>query len=1096
MTKKSLIFKSIAYYWKGSLGVVAASMVASAVIVGALAVGDSVRSSLRGMVDSRIGIADIAVVSQDNFFTGNLSGKMAKGLDADTAAIIQISGIASNDAAGRRANRINVYGVDQRFYNATGCVNPFRKSDENAVILNKSLAQKINASAGDEILLRFARPSAMSRDIALTPASDMTVGFRLRVARIADNNNCGDFSLKADHIPPLNAFVPLEWLGQSIETPGKANLMLISAGADSSIEQEKAENVLADSLTLADMGLEISEVNDGAFYELRSSSVFIRDDISAAALSVGSGAQGLLSYFVNSIRRGDKEVPYSFVAGCDSLMPDDAEMNDIVINRWLAEDISAEKGGEIEIDYYTLGRGRELVETTSAFNVADVIEIEGMAADRSLMPDFPGLADAENCREWEPGIDIDLERIRDKDERYWDEYKGTPKAFVSLRAAEVMWGNRYGNLTAVRWPAESNGLEDIAAALRGSIAGNSGIQTIAIRQMSLKAIEEGTDFGPLFIGFSMFIIASAIVMLALVFVLGVEKRISQSGLLSAIGFTRTEVKKVFLLETMILVAAGSLLGVGAGVIYTRIMLLGLRSLWSTAVSGADITFHVEPLSLVYGLLGGLLGCAAAVWLAFRKQMQIPISQMLYGSAEPIQQAALTDAEGCGIGLKGKKALLWQFLLLLPALGIVVYSSSAGAFFAAGGLLLASFILFVRSLIKSSLARGRISSNLVSLAWRNTARSPGRSISVVTMLACGVFIVISVGLNRKDPAADARTLSAGTGGFELICEPSVPLVHNLNTEDGRKETGLDNLAFEWNVLNMRVNQGDDASCFNLNRAQMPRLIAADVEKIQQYGFRFKKSAQNIKDGWQVLSSRAEENVIPAVGDEATVKWGLGLELGDEIDYIDGRGRPFKVRIAGVIENSIFQGSLIISRRNFEKRFEDLEGYAVVLADCPPQYTDQLSKALSGRLRDIGMEVTPSTERLRAFSEVENTYISIFQVLGSLGVVIGCLGLGVVVVRNVLDRSGELAMMRAVGFDRQTLQRIVFYEHIFLLLVGLAGGAVSAFIAVLPVILEPGGGRPVVSLVITLAVIMFNGFLWIWLGSSAALSGSIIESLRRE
>jgi putative ABC transport system permease protein len=536
--------------------------------------------------------------------------------------------------------------------------------------------------------------------------------------------------------------------------------------------------------------------------------------------------------------------------------------------------------------------------------------------------------------------------------------------------------------------------------------------------------------------------------------------------------------------------------VGAGVIYTRIMLLGMRSLWSTAVSGADIVFHVEPLSLVYGLLGGLLGCAAAVWTAFRKQMRIPVAQMLYGSADQIQLAAAADTGKSAIRLSRRKAFLWPFMLLLPAVIIVVYSRSAGAFFAAGALLLASFILFVRSMIKSSLSRGRLTNNLTALAWRNTARSPGRSISVVTMLACGVFIVISVGLNRKDPAADARTLNAGTGGFELICEPSVPLVHNLNTQDGRKDTGLDNLPFDWSVLNFRANQGDDASCFNLNRAQMPRLIAADIENIGKTGFRFKKSAQDIQDGWQALAARPEENVIPAVGDEATVKWGLGLELGDEIDYIDGRGRPFKVRIDGVMENSIFQGSLIISRKNFEKRFEDVEGYAVMLADCPPQHTDRLSKAISGRLRNIGMDVTPATDRLRAFSEVENTYISIFQVLGSLGVVIGCLGLGVVVVRNVLDRSGELAMMRAVGFDRQTLQRIVFYEHIFLLLVGLAGGAVSAFIAVLPVILEPGGGRPVVSLVITLAVIIVNGLLWIWFGSSAALSGNIIESLRRE
>ena len=62
----------------------------------------------------------------------------------------------------------------------------------------------------------------------------------------------------------------------------------------------------------------------------------------------------------------------------------------------------------------------------------DVEQAVGMAADPSLMPAFPGLADTENCRDWEPGIPIEVDRIRDIDEEYWDEHRGTPKAFVEL----------------------------------------------------------------------------------------------------------------------------------------------------------------------------------------------------------------------------------------------------------------------------------------------------------------------------------------------------------------------------------------------------------------------------------------------------------------------------------------------------------------------------------------------------------------------------------------------------------------------------------------------------------------------------------------
>ena len=45
-------------------------------------------------------------------------------------------------------------------------------------------------------------------------------------------------------------------------------------------------------------------------------------------------------------------------------------------------------------------------------------------------PRFPGLSDAESCGEWDTGIPITHE-IRPRDEQYWDEYRGSPKAFVS-----------------------------------------------------------------------------------------------------------------------------------------------------------------------------------------------------------------------------------------------------------------------------------------------------------------------------------------------------------------------------------------------------------------------------------------------------------------------------------------------------------------------------------------------------------------------------------------------------------------------------------------------------------------------------------------
>jgi len=46
-------------------------------------------------------------------------------------------------------------------------------------------------------------------------------------------------------------------------------------------------------------------------------------------------------------------------------------------------------------------------------------------------------------------------------------------------------------------------------------------------------------------------------------------------------------------------------------------------------------------------------------------------------------------------------------------------------------------------------------------------------------------------------------------------------------------------------------------------------------------------------------------------------------------------------------------------------------------------------------------------------VQNTYLNTFQVLGALGLLLGSAGLGVVVLRNVLERRAELAAMLATA-----------------------------------------------------------------------------------
>jgi hypothetical protein len=146
------------------------------------------------------------------------------------------------------------------------------------------------------------------------------------------------------------------------------------------------------------------------------------------------------------------------------------------------------------------------------------------------------------------------------------------------------------------------------------------------------------------------------------------------------------------------------------------------------------------------------------------------------------------------------------------------------------------------------------------------------------------------------------------------------------------------------------------------------------------------------------------------------------------------------------------------------------------DAPATSEKAMSAELTRGLEDVGLSLAPAADRLAAFNTVENTYLSIFAVLGGLGLLVGSMGLGVIVLRNVLERRGELALLRAVGLRAPALRRLVFGEHALLLALGLFVGVVSALIAVLPALRSPGANVPYLSLAVTLLAVL-----------SAALSG---------
>ncbi|MBM3211181.1 ABC transporter permease, partial [Candidatus Poribacteria bacterium] len=803
---------------------------------------------------------------------------------------------------------------------------------------------------------------------------------------------------------------------------------------------------------------------------------------------------------------GNSSTPYSIVSSISegsNLIPEDMKENEILINSWLAEDLGARTGNEIELKYFVFGNRRNLEERSEKFRIRGILPLKGPIADQELMPDFPGLSGVNNCRDWNPGVSIDLHKIRKKDEEYWDLYRGTPKAFINLKTGQRLWGNRFGDLTAIRYPIPDNiQLVDFRSQIEETIKkqldpASIGLFFQPVREQALIASSQALDFGQLFLGLSFFLIMAALLLTGLLFAFGIEHRIKETGTLLALGIPGKKIRLMFLYEGLILALIGSIIGCTIGILYTKITLYALSTVWRGAVGMASFNFHANSLTLITGTLFGIVIGLIAIVLVLWRHGKRPVRELLSGELDP----EFKEASSKFIS----RVICFMLCFISGILALVIIAISliskdaraVGAFFGAGTLLLICLISLSNSYLRrrSRLTKPTIS-KISSLGFRNTTRRRWRSLATIAILACGSFLIMAIGANRHDASIDAEKRQSGTGGFALYGESALPVLHDLNTEAGEKAYRLENIG-NLSFVQMRVHDGEDASCLNLNRVQNPNLMGVNPDDlIKREAFKFLKTNVISHEPWQLLKANENEDIINAIGDHNTISWALGKSVGELIPYTDERGKPFQIRIVGSIASSVLQGSFIISEDEFIKRFPSESGYRVFLIDAPFDKLDETSKAITMGMRDVGIDLTSTSERLAAFNTVENTYLSIFQALGGLALLLGSVGLGIVVLRNVMERRGELAIMRAVGFQKDTLKWLILSEHWLLLVLGLFAGVIAGLVSIIPMIQSPGAGFPYFSMALTLCSIFLSGILWIWASTTLALRERFLDALRNE
>ena len=593
--------------------------------------------------------------------------------------------------------------------------------------------------------------------------------------------------------------------------------------------------------------------------------------------------------------------------------------------------------------------------------------------------------------------------------------------------------------------------------------------------------------------------AAAVMLVALLFRLGLEQRAGQLGLLLAVGIDRRRAARVFLAEATAVSLIGGLAGVPLGVGYAQLMIVGLHTRWLAAVVTPFLQLHVTPLSLAVGLLASVAVCRLTVGFSVRQMGRVSVPLLLAGRSDQDVAPVGTDTRRWNVA--AASALVTAIGLGLLAVRLAG-EAQAGAFFGSGAMTLAAAMIFLYARLRRAGARPTGRFTLGRLAARNAARNPRRSILAAGLIASAAFLIVAIGAFRLDPS------ERGAGGFAIVGQSDRPVFVDLNVPRDRRERlgdragSLDGAT----VLSMRVRPGDDASCRNLYRSRRPRVLGVGTEMVRHFDdpdtTSFAWAASAARDGanranpWRLLSRPLDDaEAVPVVLDKNTAMYALHLYrgIGEQFTY-EYDGRPTRFRVVGLLANSIFQGSLLVDESRFRDRFPEVNGYRYFLADVPADARAEATAVLEDKFAAEGLDLSDAESVLADLLAVQNTYLDTFQSLGAIGLLLGTFGLATVQTRNVLQRRGELALLRAAGFGTRRLASLVMLENVALLLAGLGIGIAAAAVAVVPHAVFAQATVPIASLAVLLTVVLTVGTAAGLIAVRVTQNAPIVKALR--
>jgi putative ABC transport system permease protein len=493
----------------------------------------------------------------------------------------------------------------------------------------------------------------------------------------------------------------------------------------------------------------------------------------------------------------------------------------------------------------------------------------------------------------------------------------------------------------------------------------------------------------------------------------VAQRTRELATLRTLGASRRQVLRSVVLESFVIGAIASVIGLVSGFALAR----GLSSLFGAlGLSLPEASAVYATRTFVIAIALGVIVTVLAGFVPALRATRVPPIAAVREGAVVERKKRLGPA--AGIALFAISSALIAYATLGGHLG-----SGKSLLALAGGTLIgllgvAGFAPMLVTALASvvGLPAKRLGGAAGQLAMDNATRNPARTaataaalmiglalVSFVAVLGSGVHGSIDRAINKQVTADWVVTSQNGWSAFPAAAgtavakAPGVRVASDIRSDRGRTDNA-----------NVTVNGVDPATIASVYRFQWKGGSDATLTELGA-------------DGAIVKQAFAKKH---------------DLHVGDQFTLRSSAGKPINLNVVGLFQPPRVMellGGVVVSQKAFDRTFERPANSLTLINGTPTQ--SGLDSALAA-FPDAKAQT--HDEYVKAQSSFINTLLNLLYVLLALSVVVSLFGMVNTLVLSVFERTRELGMLRAVGMTRRQARRMVRHESVITALIGAALG----------------------------------------------------------